>query len=110
MASEQKIHKIFYKHEGLRSFAFVYDFSPDTGKIQYGAAILRKNNSNEPFYKKSHRNTAEERLKIRPGCFTIDINDYNDLENDLQKYNFLETVIRKRVGSHGVKGVRISRK
>jgi hypothetical protein len=93
--------RYFYRtevEEGVeRVFTIAYTHDIKTGETKYGGTVFRRSiGDNEIFRKAPHRQTAAERLKIRPVSLIINAGNYPDVE----------TRIRQAVREFGVSGKR----
>lgn len=93
--------RYFYRTEGKRRVTVAYRYDPETGRTSYGATIFRQDFPNETYIKRSHRNTAENRL--RESAIAL------DLSAGL-KYAEVEDHIRQAMVDLGVKSGSTNRK
>lgn len=93
--------RYFYRHEtdrGVeRRFAVAYRYNFDTGEVEYGASVFRKDTSKDVFVKASHRQTAEERLGKRPVRIAVEAGTLLPVVEDR---------VREAIRSYGVRGTR----
>lgn len=94
--------RYFYRHEtdrGVeRRFAVAYRYNFDTGVVEYGASVFRKDTPKDVFVKTAHRQTADERLTVRPVQISVEAGTLLPVVEDR---------VREAIRSYGVRGARV---
>jgi hypothetical protein len=80
-----------------RRFSVAYQYDYQTGVVSYGASVFRKDSTKDLYQKSTHRNTANQRLLLRPVHITVDFGT---------KLSGVESRIREAIRSYGVSGKR----
>ena len=90
--------RYFYRREGRRVFTVAYSYDQETGHVQYGAAVFRRDRPNETFVKSEHRHTARGRFEKCPASLTVE---------DVSHLSEVENAIRENIKVYGVRGDRV---
>ena len=92
--------RVFYRTEGKRTIAVVFNYDRSTRELRYGASIFRADDDEsrkklrQRATRKSHRMTALGRLNKNP----VVVHDFQDTE----KIDQFNDKVRKLLLTHGV--------